>query len=322
MSIQIDEEQVTKKRRIGVVGVGHMGAYHAGHYVAHENVELVGVVDIDVDKAKTVAASCNCAYFTDSKELIGKVDAVSIVVPSSAHLEVAEVFLSEGVHVLIEKPLASTVTEAEQIVELADKFNTKLLVGHQERFNSAIMELVGRIDTPKYIEAHREGHFAGRGGDVDVITDLMIHDIDLVLALIKHPVVTVSALGASVVTSHIDIVNARLEFKNGSFANVTASRVSNERVRNFQVYTPSQYLKLDLLKQTIELFPTEIDIHNSGNKVTIKNSIDVKPNQTLKMEINHFVDILENGTPPYVTGEDGLLAVRVVQMIRETVGQN
>ncbi len=299
-----------------------MGNLHAQHYASNASAELVGVTDIDLARARHIAAKYECAYFKKPQDLIGKIDGVSIAVPSNKHQEVADLFLREGIHVLMEKPLAPTVAEAAHIVDQANKFGVKLLVGHQERFNSAIRELADRIDSPLYVEAHREGQFAGRGGDVDVITDLMIHDIDLVLILIKSQVKSVSALGACAVTSHVDIANARLEFDNGAVANVTASRVGSERIRNFKVYANNQYLELDLLKQTLTLTSSSKRQHDDSKPITVVEPVNIKPNLTLKTQIDHFVDVLRNGTAPYVTGEDGLSAVRVAQMIRETVGSH
>ena len=294
-----------------------MGSLHAQHFAANEHVDLVGVVDIDSNQAHSVAESVGCAAYTEPDPLLGEIDAVSIAVPSVLHREVAEIFLDEGIHMLMEKPLASSVTDAEFIVGKAKENSVKLLVGHQERFNSAIMEIAHRIDQPKYIEAHREGQFAGRGGDVDVITDLMIHDIDLVLAMVNSPVKSVSALGASVVTSHVDIANARLDFENGTVANVTASRVANGRARNYKIYMPRQILDLDLLDQSVWL-------HSKVNGIAVgsdrtEQKIDTVPAITLKHEIDHFVDIVRNGGDPFVSGDDAVSALRVAQMVREKI---
>lgn len=297
-----------------------MGSLHAQHFASNEHVELAGLVDIDSDQVHSVADSLGCAAYTNPDDLLGQIDAVSIAVPSVLHREIAEIYLQKGIHMLMEKPLASSVSDAEFIVKQAQENNAKLLVGHQERFNSAIMEIAHRIDQPKYIEANREGQFAGRGGDVDVITDLMIHDIDLVLAMVKSPVETVSALGASVVTSHVDIANARLQFANGTVANVTASRVANGRVRNFKIYMPRQILDLDLLDQKVWLH-SKIDGIAVGSDRT-EEKIDTVPAITLKHEIDHFVDIVQNGGIPFVSGEDALSALRVAQMVREKIDQH
>ena len=223
---------------------------------------------------------------------------------------------------LMEKPLAASVADAEVLVELAHQNSAKLLVGHQERFNSAIMEIAHRIDRPGFIEANRHGKFAGRGGDVDVITDLMIHDIDLVLAMINAPVKSVSALGSSVITSHVDIANARIEFENDAVANVTASRIANDRLRNFKIYMRQQLLELDLLDQSILLTNRSYDEKDRFSHNTSTQQIDTIPTITLKNEIDHFVEIIRNGGEPFVSGEDAVLALRVAQMVREQIGQH
>ena len=310
------------KLRVGIAGVGFIGKLHAEHFAANEHVELVGIADVDLDRGRYVADVLGCPSYTEPTELLGKIDAVSIAVPTVKHREVAELFLREGVHMLMEKPLAATVADAEVLVEMAHQNSAKLLVGHQERFNSAIMEIAHRIDRPEFIEANRHGKFAGRGGDVDVITDLMIHDIDLVLAMINAPVKSVSALGASVITSHVDIANARIEFENHAVANVTASRVANDRIRNFKIYMRQQLLELDLLDQSILLTNRSYDPEDRFSHSTSTQQIDTVPALTLKNEIDHFVEIVRNGGEPFVSGEDAVLALRVAQMVREQIDQH
>ncbi len=317
-----DQKKSVDRLKVGVIGAGFMGELHASHYMANDAVDLIGIADIVPDKAREIAHKFSCAWFADSEQLAEKVDAVSIAVPSTAHRRVAEICLNRKVHVLIEKPLASSLKDAESIVNLTNRSGMTCMVGHQERFNPAIMEASGIVDQPKYVEAHRQGKFGGRGGDVDVINDLMIHDIDLVLAFIKAPVSSVSALGTSVVTQHVDVANARIEFENGSLANVTASRVAVERQRIFQVYTSHQYMELDLLNQTMVVRTPKENGGNSDAAVTVESKVDVTPNITLKTEINHFVDILRNGGTPYVTVEDGLSAMRVAEMVRAQVNQD
>ena len=310
------------KLRVGVVGVGFIGRLHAEHYAANQHVELVGVVDIDANQAQSVAESCACKAYTEAESLLGKIDAVSIAVPSVLHRTVGEIFLNHGIHLLMEKPLASTVADAEYVVDLANRNGAKLLVGHQERFNSAIMGIAHRIDEPKFIEANRMGKFAGRAGDVDVITDLMIHDIDLVLAIVRAPVDSVSALGASVITQHVDIANARLEFANGAVANVTASRVADEKLRQFKIYMSEQILELDLLDQSVLLEKKVIQANGSIGLDETREQIETVPTITLKNEIDHFVDIVRTGGAPFVSGEDAVAALKVAQMVREKIDQS
>ncbi len=312
---------MTEKLRIGVVGVGYMGRLHAQHFANNERVELLGVVDTDISRVNPLAESLRCRAYTDATELLGQVDAVSIAVPSSRHRAVAEIFLPEGVHVLMEKPLASTVDDAQFVVDLARHHQAKLLVGHQERFNAAIMKIAHRVDKPKFIEATRQGQFVGRGGDVDVITDLMIHDIDLVLAMTRMAVTSVSALGASVITSHVDIANARLEFTNGAVANVTASRVATDKVRNFKIYMCNELMDLDLLDQSVWLEKQTTNAVGISSDLT-REAIDTVPTITLKNEIDHFVEIVLNGGTPFVSGEDAVSALRVAQLVREKIDQS
>ena len=308
-----------EKLRVGVVGAGYMGKLHATHYLANDRVELVGVADICHKTSKRVADELNCAWFTDSEKLANNVDAVSVAVPSTAHYEVVKSCIERNVHTLIEKPLASTISEAQGIVELTHRYGTICMVGHQERFNPAIVKALEIVEEPKFIDAHRQGLYVGRGGDVDVINDLMIHDIDLVLAFIKAPVIDVSGIGAPVVTDHVDVVNARIAFKNQIAANVTASRVETERKRIFRIYTRKGFIKLDLLNQAVTVNAKLNDRDNGSELVEVSTNVKVTPNITLKAEIDHFVDTIFSGSVPLVTAEDGLAAMQVAEMIRGLV---
>lgn len=310
---------MNSNKRVGVVGVGKMGTYHAKHYTNLPGVQLTGVVDIDPNRAWSVGKACGCDFFDDPTDLIGLVDGVSIAVPSVAHREIAELFISNGVDVLIEKPLASTVDDAKHIIEAARLNGVKLLVGHQERFNSAILALAERLDSPTYFEIYRLNMFAGRGGDVDVVTDLMIHDIDLILALLNSPVASVSAFGASVVTPFVDVATARVEFENGVAANITASRVCENPVRSFEAHSNSNFLRLDLINQTLTDVKTNSGAQISGHPFSISEHIYVEPNNTLRSELMHFIDILWNEDQPRITGEDGLAALQVAQMVSESI---
>jgi len=312
---------VADRLQVGVVGVGFIGRLHAEHFAANPHVELIGVVDIDARQAAKVAQACECKAYRDADQLVGKVDAISVAVPTIFHREIGAIFLSQGIHLLMEKPLASTVPDAEFLAKLANRTGATLLVGHQERFNSAIMGIAHRIDKPRFIEANRMGKFTGRAGDVDVITDLMIHDIDLVLAMIRSEVHSVSALGASVITDHVDIANARLEFENAAVANVTASRVSDEKVRHFRVYLSDQMLELNLLEQSILIEKKVGRSHETTRLNVTREQIETVPTITLKNEIDHFVDIILNNGKPFVSGEDAIAALQVAQLVREKIDQ-
>ena len=302
-----------------------MGNLHAKHYFEHGECQLVGVADSDQSRVELIAETYGCAAYTDFRQLVDKVDAVSIAVPPTEHPMITEVFLASDVHILLEKPVAVTVADAENIVKMHANSNSRLLVGHQERFNPAILAVedrLGGLGDVKFIEARRMGQFNGRERNVDVITDLMIHDIDLILELIQSPVVTdVSAMGSTVVSSHIDIANARIEFENGAVANAIASRVSDKKIRDLQIYVPKHYFSLDMLNQTVSMTSTLEESDEYGNTKVVVESIPVKSKLTLKSEIDHFVDVIKSGVPPLVTCEDGLTALRVAEMVRDGVSQ-
>ena len=240
---------MSNKLRVGVVGVGYLGRFHALIYSRMDNVELVGVVDTNPETAARVAGECACSAFERSGDLLGKVDAVSIVVPTTAHLDEARPFLQAGVHMLLEKPIASTVEDGAEIVRLAEAAGVILQIGHLERFNAGVMALAERINRPRFIEAHRMGGFVERATDVDVVSDLMIHDIDIILSLVKSEITAISAVGTPVLTAHVDIANARLEFANGTVANVIASRVSEKRMIRLLEFDENLYESHDCIDQ-------------------------------------------------------------------------
>jgi predicted dehydrogenase len=244
---------MARKIRVGVVGVGYLGSIHARIYARMPDVELVGVADIDPTIAKKVGAECHCDVYNAPEQLLDEVEAVSIVVPTTMHREVSQMFIDNGVDILLEKPVAHTVEDAEALVEAAEKAGIILQVGHLERFNAGVIALADMLDRPRFFEVHRLGTFVERATDVDVITDLMIHDIDIVLSLVASPLQRVAAVGTRVVTSHVDIANARLEFEDGTVANVTASRVSNKKFRRIRVFGESRYLALNFADQQLEV---------------------------------------------------------------------
>ena len=244
-------QTANRRLRVGVLGVGYLGRFHAKIYAAMPDVELVGVADVNAGAAKTVAAQYGCAAYADPRELLGKVDAVSVVVPTVHHAEVARPFLERKVHMLMEKPIAPTYDESRALVEQAEAAGVIFQVGHLERFNAGVMALAERCANPRFIEVHRIGPFVDRATDVDVVTDLMIHDIDIVLALVKSPIRNIAANGIPVITDHVDIANARIEFENGAVANVTASRVSNKKFRRIRVFGDRHYYGLNYVDQKL-----------------------------------------------------------------------
>lgn len=311
---------MSERLSVGVVGVGYLGRFHALIYSKHPDVDLVGVVDIDPETAKSVADEAGCAAFTDAVELLGKVDAVSIVVPTTLHLSVAQQFLNQGVHVLLEKPIAATVDEGAAIVAAAQQAGVTLQIGHLERFNAGVMALANSIKSPRFIEAHRMSPFVARATDVDVISDLMIHDIDIVLSLIDSDIVHISAAGTPVLTEHLDIANARIEFANGAVANVIASRVSREKMRRVRVFEPHRYQSLDFIEQTLDVaYPQKKEGTEWPEIVTERLAIEpVKP---LDAEIDAFVRCAKTGEPPLVGGAVGLRALDVALRVKAKILQ-
>lgn len=307
---------MSAKLRVGVVGVGYLGKFHARIYSSLEGVELVGVSDTNAETARKIAAEYNTTVFDQPEQMLGKVDAVSIVVPTIHHLEVARPFLENGVHMLMEKPIAPGIEEGAKLVALAEKAGVTFQVGHLERYNAGFMELVQRARGPRFIEATRIGGFVDRATDVDVVTDLMIHDLDLVMALVKSPIRNLSAIGVPVLTEHVDIANARLEFENGAVADVTASRVSAKKQRRIRVFGKNSYHALDFADQQVE----EVIAHPNpaGGRPEIRaDKLTITPTPPLDAELADFVDAVRTRRAPLVDGRTGLEALRVALMVKE-----
>lgn len=310
---------MTTPVRVGVVGVGYLGSIHARIYAAIPGVELVGVADIAAETADRVAREYGCQSYTDPYGLIGKVDAVSIVVPTTAHREVAVPYLDAGIHMLLEKPIAPSVEEAEQVVTAAERAGVVLLIGHLERFNAGIMALADRVKDPRFIEVHRLGTFVERATDVDVVTDLMIHDIDIVLSLVDSELSYISAVGSPVITNHVDIANARLEFANGAVANVTASRVSSKKFRRIRVFAHDSYQALNFIDQQIEVVRRTAPGPGQAYPGLASEKLDIEPRQPLDSELQHFIKVVREGGRPLVSGRDGLRALRVAEQVQQKI---
>ncbi len=310
---------MTAPLRVGVVGVGYLGSIHARIYAGMANAELVGVADIDPKTAERVAGEHGCRSYADPYALLDQVDAVSVAVPTTAHKEVALPYLKAGKHVLLEKPIAPSVAEAQVIVDAAERADVVLLIGHLERFNAGIMALADRVKDPRFIEVHRLGTFVERATDVDVVTDLMIHDIDIVLSLIDSELTYVSAVGSPVITNHIDIANARLEFANGAVANVTASRVSSKKFRRIRVFGHDSYLALNFIDQQIEIVRRTDPKPGDAFPGLATEQLKVTPRQPLDSELDHFLQIIGNGGKPLVNGHDGLRALRVAEQVQQKI---
>ena len=305
--------------RVGVVGVGYLGRFHARIYADMPEVELVGVVDVDGVRAREVADQHGCLAFTDANELLGRVDAVSIVVPTVYHAQVARPFLERGVHMLMEKPIAPTLEESQELVALAERAGVIFQVGHLERFNAGIMELATRVMQPRFLEVHRLGTFVDRATDVDVVTDLMIHDIDIVLSLVKSPIRNIAADGIAVITQQVDIANARIEFENGAVANVTASRVSNKKLRRIRVFGYEHYYGLDYIEQKLEIVRAVPDEAGGKWPQIVTESLAITPHPPLDTELACFVGSVRTGEPPLVNGRVGLEALRVALLVKERI---
>ena len=313
---------MTEKIKVAVIGVGYLGKFHAKIYSQHADVELVGVVDTHIDQAQEIANTYSTQPFTDYQTLIDKVDAVSIVVPTTYHYKVAMPFINAGVNILLEKPIAATVEQAQELVKAADEKNLILQIGHLERFNAGIVALSELVDTPRFVEAHRLGEFTVRATDVDVVTDLMIHDIDIILSLTKSNVKHISAVGSKVLTDEIDIANARLEFENGSVANVTASRVSNKKFRRIRVFAPDKYLAVDFNAQNVEVITKTHKLPEQPFAGLKREVLDIKPVQPLDAEIDNFVDAVKGIKKSAVSGHDGLAALAVANLVKDKIYQN
>lgn len=309
---------MSNRLAVGVLGVGHLGRYHALIYSRRNDVDLIGVVDTDVETARRVADEAGCDALTDPAGLLGRVDAVSVVVPTPAHRDVACLYLDDGVHVLLEKPIAGTVAQGAEIVSAADRSGVILQIGHIERFNAGIVALAGRTNNPRFIEAHRMSPFVARVSDVDLIADLMIHDIDIVLSLIDADITHISAVGTPVLTDQIDIANARIEFSNGAAANVSASRVSREKLRLIRAFEQHSYLSLDINEQRLDIaYPRDRDGGQWPEVATER--IDIAPNKPLDDEIGAFIESVRTGKRPLVDGQAGLRALEVALQVKNKI---
>ncbi len=302
--------------RVGVVGVGHLGQHHARIYAEMPNAELVAVADLSEARGREVGGRLKVPAVTDYRSLIGQVDAVSVAVPTGAHYPITLSFLQAGVDVLVEKPIARSVEEADVLIAAAAKGGRILQVGHSERYNGAVRALSAQVQEPGFIEVHRMGPFPGRGTDVDVVLDLMIHDIDIVLTLVKSPVTAVSAVGVPVVSGQVDIANARLEFASGCVANITVSRVSGERLRKIRVFQRDTYFVLDYASQELSLFRKSPGDGSGKNRLT-RFEVPVARVEPLRQELDDFLESIRTRRPPLVAGEAGREAVAVAAKIIE-----
>jgi predicted dehydrogenase len=298
-----------------VVGVGYLGRYHAEKYAASRRARLAAVVDIDGERANEVARRLGTVALTDYRELFGRVRCASVVVPTASHFEIARGLIERGIDVLVEKPLAASVEEGRALVGLARAKGAILQVGHLERFNPAIRRLDGVIRDPRFIECHRLSPFIERGTDVDVVLDLMIHDIDIIASLVRSPVARVEAVGVAVLTDKPDIANARIAFANGCIANVTSSRVSLKRERKIRFFQPDAYISIDYDRRRAQVYRRPSGAFRWED--LRGEALEMGDGDALADEIEAFLEAVESRGQPLVSGEEGLRALEIAAMIRE-----
>jgi predicted dehydrogenase len=307
-----------KKIRIGVAGIGHLGNYHLQKYQKLENCEIAAVADVITDRAQKAAGIYKCTAFPDYHAMLGQVDAVSIAVPTGYHHKVAKDFLAAGVDVLIEKPICTTVEEADELIELVHRKNLILQVGFVERFNPAIMALEKVIEKPLFIEAHRLHPFFERGTDVDVILDLMIHDLDIILKFVNSPLTGVDAVGVPILSDKIDISNVRLSFASGCIANVTASRISGKTMQKIRFFGTEGYHSVDCQKR--EILSLGKRKNGAGQQQIFQNNIEVGSHDPLEEEIRSFINAVVNRSRPLISGEDARksleLAIDIIKKMK------
>ena len=301
--------------RIAVVGVGHLGRHHARILSALPGVQLAGIVDLNGERAQEIAAACGTVVLTDLTQLAGTVDAVTIAVPTESHVAVALPLVEAGIPVLVEKPLARSVADADRLLSAAGVRGVTVAVGHTERFNPALVAARSHLGLPRFIEVHRLGTFPERSLDIDVVFDLMIHDLDVILSIVDSPVVAIDAVGVPVLTPRIDIANVRLRFASGCIANLTASRISRDRVRKIRLFQTDSYISVDYAAQELEVWrlvrPRTGAPSIEGGKESVANE------EPLKRELADFADAIRTGRAPGVTGEDGRRALAAAQQITE-----
>jgi predicted dehydrogenase len=312
----------TRRTRIAVIGVGYLGRFHAQKYAQIADSQLVAVVDANADAAAKVGAELGVPALQDFRAILDQVDAVSLAVPTPLHHSIGRALLERGIHVLIEKPIATTVAEARELIDLAKTHRCVLQVGHLERFNPAIVAAADRLRTPRFVESHRLAPFKQRGTDVSVVLDLMIHDIDLIQELVGTPIESIDAVGASVFSGEIDIVNARIRFKGGCVANTTASRISLKQERKIRIFQDDAYLSVDLQQKILTVIrkkdaaPVE-----SPAQVSIEEE-SFEQGDALLAEIEAFLRSVRQGSAPVVSGEDGLRALETAMQITALVQQS
>ncbi len=312
-----------RKIRVAAIGVGSLGRHHARNYAQHAaegRVEMAGVCDANAETAASAGVLHNCESVADWRELMGKVEAVSIATPTETHCEIACAFLDQGVHVLVEKPIASTLAEAHKMIEAAAKSGAKLMVGQLERYNPAMVALRPHVTKPLYFEIHRVSPFPNRSLDVDVVLDVMIHDLDAVQWLVGEDVKVceIRAVGIPVISDKVDAANARIEFENGAVANITASRIGTEKIRKTRFYQTNSYVVLDYATKFASVTSLNPEAAHPLLGISI-NRLEINDVEPLRAEITAFLDAIENDERPPVTGEDGRRALALAVGVLEKI---
>ncbi len=304
-----------KPIKVAVIGVGHLGSIHARIYSQLESAQLVAVCDLQQDRAQAIAQQYGCRAVTDYRSLLKEVEAVSIAVPTQHHFAIAKAFLNKGIHSLVEKPITRTVQEADRLLTLAEKTGAILQVGHVERFNAALRKAQDSLKDPRFIEVHRLAPFQPRGTEVGVVLDLMIHDIDILLGLVKSPIRRVDAVGVKVLTPFEDIANARITFANGAVANLTASRISKEAMRKFRIFQTDTYVSIDFLGQAVDIFR-----HQNG--FIGHEKLAISGEEPLKAELAAFLNAIRHQCPPPVSGREARDALAVALKVTRLIHKN
>jgi predicted dehydrogenase len=306
--------------KVAVIGVGHLGQHHARIYTELNDVDLVAVVDTDIHRANQIAEQYHCKAYPTIEPLLAqeRIDAVSVVVPTFAHFLIAQNLLKMGIHCLVEKPITASLDEATELVQLANQAKLILQVGHVERFNVAVRELSKLLNQPRFIESHRLAPFDPRVKDVGVVLDLMIHDLDIILAVVSSPIAAIEAVGVAVLTNHEDIANAHIKFENGCIANVTASRVSPDKMRKIRIFQSDAYFSLDYALPELEVYRKVI---REGKPTIEYQKVNVEKQEPLRLELESFLACIRAGKKPIVSGEHGRdaleLALEITRLIKK-----
>ena len=311
-----------QKIKCAVIGVGYLGKFHAQKYLQLPHTNLIGVCDTNPNVARDVADELNVAAYTDYRQLFGQVDAVSIAASTPHHYAIARDCLKQGVHVLVEKPITETVTQARELIQLAKLHGVKLQVGHLERFNSARMALDDYLVEPLFIESHRLAPFNPRGTEVNVILDLMIHDIDIIQTIVNSRITSIDAQGAPILSSSIDIANARITFANHCVANVTASRVSFKKERKTRIFQQNSYISIDYQEKQFAVFKKGHGEMFPGIPDIIRHEATFEKSDALLEEIKAFIHCIITDTPPWVSGADGAAALETAAKITQLIDIN